>query len=423
MGGSRPVAPPPGWYGDPTGRAELRFWTGQEWAPWVWDGTTVAADLHLIRPPLNRSDLDHLEFIDRVFLPEARAIGQITPNDDAILGALLRQLTAEARGVVAPSRAEVAPVTTPVPAPAVTPTPMPAQAPAPAQAAPTPTPTPPQAPGPTPGPGPTPAALPQPAVSPWRSEWTAPAQTPHPTFPSVAGGVGATGAPPARVQALRPAPEQVQRTPDSAFSRWWARSVQTVGSDLAVHGFAYLGVVLFFVGVFGLVVFAFGDVTPGLRPVAEFVIALAPFVAGAMLLRRQAVTVGRALEVLGGVLLPIMILTSFVDDVAFPPDVHGILLVVILTVLTALIAAAYAWWSNRRERSALRYLVAPIAWLAVAMATLGLGRAVPVGKGVVDWKAVFTAAKTGGVKNYFVELEEDPSLMPLSVPYLKSLNV
>jgi Sugar phosphate isomerases/epimerases len=50
-------------------------------------------------------------------------------------------------------------------------------------------------------------------------------------------------------------------------------------------------------------------------------------------------------------------------------------------------------------------------------------RQVPLGKGVVDWKAVFTAAKIGGVKNYFVELEEDPSLMPLSVPYLKSLHV
>lgn len=50
-------------------------------------------------------------------------------------------------------------------------------------------------------------------------------------------------------------------------------------------------------------------------------------------------------------------------------------------------------------------------------------RQVALGKGVVDWKAVFTAAKTGGVKNYFVELEEDPSLMPPSVPYLKSLKV
>jgi sugar phosphate isomerase/epimerase len=49
-------------------------------------------------------------------------------------------------------------------------------------------------------------------------------------------------------------------------------------------------------------------------------------------------------------------------------------------------------------------------------------RQVPLGKGVVDWKAVFTAAKTGGVKNYFVELEEDPALMALSVPFLKSLK-
>ena len=50
-------------------------------------------------------------------------------------------------------------------------------------------------------------------------------------------------------------------------------------------------------------------------------------------------------------------------------------------------------------------------------------RQVPLGKGVVDWNAVFTAAKTGGVKNYFVELVEDPALMPQSVPFLKSLNV
>ncbi len=50
-------------------------------------------------------------------------------------------------------------------------------------------------------------------------------------------------------------------------------------------------------------------------------------------------------------------------------------------------------------------------------------REVALGKGVVDWKAVFTAAKIGGIKNYFVELEQDPALMAASVPYLKSLNV
>jgi sugar phosphate isomerase/epimerase len=50
-------------------------------------------------------------------------------------------------------------------------------------------------------------------------------------------------------------------------------------------------------------------------------------------------------------------------------------------------------------------------------------RQVPLGQGVVDWKAVFAAAKAGGVKNYFVELEQDPALMTPSVPYLKSLKV
>ena len=61
-------------------------------------------------------------------------------------------------------------------------------------------------------------------------------------------------------------------------------------------------------------------------------------------------------------------------------------------------------------------------WVKDASTQSGF-REVPLGKGVVDWKAVFTAAKTGGVKNYFVELEEDPALMPPSVPYLRSLKV
>jgi len=61
-------------------------------------------------------------------------------------------------------------------------------------------------------------------------------------------------------------------------------------------------------------------------------------------------------------------------------------------------------------------------WVKDSSTTSGF-RQVALGKGVVDWKAVFTAARTGGIKNYFVELEEDPALMPLSVPYLKSLNV
>jgi sugar phosphate isomerase/epimerase len=30
---------------------------------------------------------------------------------------------------------------------------------------------------------------------------------------------------------------------------------------------------------------------------------------------------------------------------------------------------------------------------------------VPVGQGVIDWKEFFAAAKTGGVKNFFVEMD------------------
>jgi sugar phosphate isomerase/epimerase len=46
---------------------------------------------------------------------------------------------------------------------------------------------------------------------------------------------------------------------------------------------------------------------------------------------------------------------------------------------------------------------------------------VPVGQGTLDWNRIFTAAKTGGVKNYFVEM--DLPLMKASVPYLRHLQV
>jgi sugar phosphate isomerase/epimerase len=46
---------------------------------------------------------------------------------------------------------------------------------------------------------------------------------------------------------------------------------------------------------------------------------------------------------------------------------------------------------------------------------------VPVGQGSLDWKKIFTAAKIGGIKNYFVEM--DLPMMKASVPYLRSLQV
>jgi sugar phosphate isomerase/epimerase len=46
---------------------------------------------------------------------------------------------------------------------------------------------------------------------------------------------------------------------------------------------------------------------------------------------------------------------------------------------------------------------------------------VPIGQGTLDWKKIFTAAKTGGIENYFVEMDLDK--MKESVPYLRSLQV
>ena len=45
----------------------------------------------------------------------------------------------------------------------------------------------------------------------------------------------------------------------------------------------------------------------------------------------------------------------------------------------------------------------------------------PVGQDTLDWKKIFAAAKLGGIKNYFVEM--DLEKMKSSVPYLRQLQV
>ena len=46
---------------------------------------------------------------------------------------------------------------------------------------------------------------------------------------------------------------------------------------------------------------------------------------------------------------------------------------------------------------------------------------VPVGQGTLDWKKIFSAAKVGGIQNYFVEMNLD--MMKASIPYLRQLQV
>jgi sugar phosphate isomerase/epimerase len=47
-------------------------------------------------------------------------------------------------------------------------------------------------------------------------------------------------------------------------------------------------------------------------------------------------------------------------------------------------------------------------------------REVPLGQGIVDWNDLFAAAKTGGVRNYYVEM--NPDAMKASVPFLRKLG-
>jgi sugar phosphate isomerase/epimerase len=48
-------------------------------------------------------------------------------------------------------------------------------------------------------------------------------------------------------------------------------------------------------------------------------------------------------------------------------------------------------------------------------------KTIAVGQDSLDWKKIFSAAKTGGIKNYFVEMNLD--MMKASVPYLHDLQV
>jgi sugar phosphate isomerase/epimerase len=63
----------------------------------------------------------------------------------------------------------------------------------------------------------------------------------------------------------------------------------------------------------------------------------------------------------------------------------------------------------------------PGRFLSMHLADYGTAekKAVPVGSGVVDWKKLFAAAKTGGVQNYFVEMNLDA--MKASYTYLHKL--
>ena len=146
----------------------------------------------------------------------------------------------------------------------------------------------------------------------------------------------------------------------------WVGAVRALlASELALHGLAYLGVVLTFIGAFGFVVFAYGELDRSLRPVAEAVVPLVCFVTAWFLRRQQAPHVAAGLEFLGGLLLPLVAYASLVDDVALPPDLVGAPLVAALALVSLALCGGYAAWSAKHPASPLRFLVAPMAWQVV----------------------------------------------------------
>lgn len=143
------------------------------------------------------------------------------------------------------------------------------------------------------------------------------------------------------------------------------RAQKTIVSDFAVHGWAYIGVLLTFIGTLGFALFAFGTVNAALRPVAELAIPLFLFGSAWFLRRRRSDLVAASLELLGGTVTPIAVIASFSDGAPVPPDLHGSALAVGAALSSLVLTAVYFLVSQRRPQSALRYLVAPMTWLAV----------------------------------------------------------
>jgi hypothetical protein len=142
-----------------------------------------------------------------------------------------------------------------------------------------------------------------------------------------------------------------------------AAAARVVAADVALHGFVYLGLLLTFVGLLGFLLFSFKDVPTDAQPVIEFAVPAVLFGWSWVLHRQRAVRVAQAMELLAGIVLPLVIFASLVDGAPFPPDAEGGALVVAMVAVCVVGAGGYAAWSGVRPDSTLRYLVHPMLWL------------------------------------------------------------
>ena len=170
--------------------------------------------------------------------------------------------------------------------------------------------------------------------------------------------------PPPVTQAPIAAPKR-DRAPRPSAAQAHARRIKDlVASDVAVHGLAYLGVLLLFAGTFGFTLFSFNTVRVGLRPIAEIGLPGMLLACAWFLRRKRAPVVATGLGLIGGLLLPVMLFASFVDGVAFPPELQGTALALALALVATGLAFVYALYTLHQPEASLRYLVAPMAWMA-----------------------------------------------------------
>ena len=158
-----------------------------------------------------------------------------------------------------------------------------------------------------------------------------------------------------------PAPPEVP----SPVRDWIARVREAIASDLAVHGLAYLGVLLVFAGALGFFLFSFGTLSHAVRPYAELAIPTVLFGSAWYLRRRGAPVVATAMGLVAGVLLPVVLFASFVDGVGFPPEMQGNALAAAVAVTSLLLAVAYSAVAIKWPDASVRYLVAPMVWTAL----------------------------------------------------------
>ncbi len=318
-----------GWYPDPVTLGATRYWDGRRWTSDVtYQGRQYrdATPLAVIEEACDRKDAA----IVRIYLTDAVHRDVVSEQTANAMRRDLDQLVTRHQQPAAPAAPAPVPVVhTPQPRPVAAPRPAPTPVPAPVHVAP----------------------------------------------------VNAAPATVASAQPQRPVPQPVRIEP-GVVAQWWERTREAVLGDLAIHGLAYLGVVLMFAGVFGLFAFSMGDVEPVWRGVAVLSAPTAFLGAAWYLRHRRATAVAAALSLLGGAILPIVAIASLTDGSQLPPDLEGTALPIgqgVLCALIAVVTAAVVW---RWPTSMLRFTTAPTLWLGVGVAAGLLRDEIPSGQAV-----------------------------------------